>query len=37
MRDLKVEVLGSKFQNLEYQASNARVSLVPQVSRVSLS
>jgi hypothetical protein len=34
-RDVKFEVLGSKFQNLEYQTSNARVSLVPQVSPVS--
>ncbi len=35
-RDVKFEVPGLKFQNLEYQTSNARVSLVPQVSRVSL-
>jgi hypothetical protein len=34
-RDVKFEVLCSKFQNLEYQTSNARVSLVPQVSPVS--
>ena len=33
--DVKFEVLCSKFQNLEYQTSNARVSLVPQVSPVS--
>ena len=34
-RDVKFEVLCSKFQNLEYQTWNARVSLAPQVSPVS--
>lgn len=34
-RDLKFEVLGSKFQNFEHQTSNPRVSPVPQVSQVS--
>ncbi len=34
-RDLKCEVLGSKFQYFEHQTSNPRVSPVPQVSHVS--
>jgi hypothetical protein len=34
-RDLKFEVLGSKFQNLDHQTLSPRVSPVPQVSPVS--
>jgi hypothetical protein len=34
-RDLKFEVLGSKFQNFEHQTSNPRVSPVPPVPQVS--
>jgi len=33
---VRLEVRGSKFEDLELQTSNPRVSLVPPVSRISL-